>query len=158
MLGLQCCVRAFSSRGEQSYSSLWCMDFALRWLLLLRAQALKCRLSGCGAQALVAPWHVESSQTRDRTCVPCTGRHSYPLLSTGPPGKSRNKALTLTTKSYQYRSGYLKLASSLSLMTRMSRMGRVILYLRWLRSLNSRFSNRDVSVWITRRALWVSDS
>ena len=24
---------------------------------------------------LVAPWHVESSWTRDRTCVPCSGRH-----------------------------------------------------------------------------------
>ena len=47
---------------------------ALQWLLLLKAQALKCRLRSCGAQALVAPWHVESSQTRDRTCVPCIGR------------------------------------------------------------------------------------
>ena len=43
-------------------------------------------LSRCGAQApdaqaqqlwltgLVAPWHVGSSQTRARTCVPCIGR------------------------------------------------------------------------------------
>ena len=24
---------------------------------------------------LAAPWHVESSQTRDQTCVPCIGMH-----------------------------------------------------------------------------------
>lgn len=40
---------------------------------------------------------------------------SYPLSPTGPPGKSRDKASTLSTKSYQYRTGYLRLASSLSL-------------------------------------------
>ena len=28
------------------------------------------RLSSCD-MGLVAPWHVESSQTRDRICVPC---------------------------------------------------------------------------------------
>ena len=27
------------------------------------------------AQGLAAPWYVGSSQTRDRTCVPCVGRH-----------------------------------------------------------------------------------
>ena len=31
-------------------------------------------VSSCGAQALAAPRHVGSSQTRDQTCVPCTGR------------------------------------------------------------------------------------
>ena len=25
-------------------------------------------------QQLVAPWHMDSSQTRNRTCVPCIGR------------------------------------------------------------------------------------
>ena len=34
---------------------------------------------------LVVRQHVESSQARDRTCVPCIGRQ---ILSTGPPGKS----------------------------------------------------------------------
>ena len=51
------------------------------------ARVSHCRgLSRCGAQApdaqaqylwltgLVAPWHVGSSQTRARTCVPCIGR------------------------------------------------------------------------------------
>ena len=31
-------------------------------------------LSSCGTWALVAPSHVEPSQTRDWTCVPCLGR------------------------------------------------------------------------------------
>ena len=69
------------------YSSLWCTSLSLRWFLLLRntgsrhtgfsrvsAQALECGLSSCGARALAVPQHVESSQTRDRTHVPCVGR------------------------------------------------------------------------------------
>ena len=32
------------------------------------------RLQSLWCMGLVAPWHAESSQTRDRTCVPCTGR------------------------------------------------------------------------------------
>ena len=35
------------------------------------SQALKHRLRGGGAQP---PWHMESSQTSDRTYVPCIGR------------------------------------------------------------------------------------
>ena len=38
------------------------------------SQALEHRLSSCGHMDLVAPWHVRSSQTRDRTRVSCTGR------------------------------------------------------------------------------------
>ena len=35
---------------------------------------------------LVAPWHVESSQTRDQTHVPCIGRQiSYPRCHQGSP-------------------------------------------------------------------------
>ena len=47
---------------------------------------------------LVAPWHVESSQTSDQTCVPCIGRRVLnhwtirkvliaPLLSNSYPSK-----------------------------------------------------------------------
>ena len=64
-LGLCCCAPAFSSCGERgSYSSLWCVGFSLRWLLLLRStgcrrtgfsscgsRALERRLSSCGARA-----------------------------------------------------------------------------------------------------------
>ena len=68
-------------------SSLRCAGFSLQWLLLLRSMgSRRTGLSSCSsrvsrAQAqqlwrtgLVAPQHVGSSQTRARTCVPCTGR------------------------------------------------------------------------------------
>ena len=76
------------------YSSLQCTGFSLRWLLLLRSTGFR-RLgfSGCGSRAqqlwltgsrpqaqqlwcmgLVDLRHVGSSQTRDRTRVPCIGR------------------------------------------------------------------------------------
>ena len=93
-LGLHCCVRAFYSCGEWGYSSLRCVGFSLRWLLLLRSTGSRhAGFSSCGVQAqqlwltgsrgqaqqlwrtgLVAPQHVGSSQTRDRTHVPCNGR------------------------------------------------------------------------------------
>ena len=37
-------------------------------------RALEHRLSSLWRMGLVAPWHVESSWTRDRTHVPCIGR------------------------------------------------------------------------------------
>ena len=64
------------------YSSLRCTGFPLRWLLLLRSTGS--RLAGFSTcvtwaqqlwrMGLVAPRHVGSCQTRDRTRVPCTGR------------------------------------------------------------------------------------
>ena len=85
-LGLRCCARAFSSCGEQGYSSLWCTGFSLQWLLLLRStgsrhagfgscglRVLDYRLSSYGT-GLGAPWHVGSFRTRARTHVPCIGR------------------------------------------------------------------------------------
>ena len=76
VLGLHCCVHAFSSCGEQgllsSYSA-WashCSGFSCP-----RAQALGCMgFSSCGIRGLVAPQHVGSSQTRDSAGVPCTAR------------------------------------------------------------------------------------
>ena len=69
------------------YTSLWCVGFSLRWLLLLRSTGSRCVgfqqlwLMGSRAQAqqlwytdLVAPRPVGSSRTRARTHVPCTGR------------------------------------------------------------------------------------
>ena len=96
MLGLRCCTWASSSCGERGFS-LW-------WLLLLGSTGssptgFTCcftwtgslRLMGSRAQAqqlwhtgLAAPWRAESSQSRDQTHVPCTGRW---ILY--PPGKSR---------------------------------------------------------------------
>ena len=76
------------------YSLLLCAGFSLRWLLLLWSTGSRCvGFSSCGMRAqqlwlagsrvqaqqlwctgLVALWHVGSSRTRDRTCVPCIGR------------------------------------------------------------------------------------
>ena len=72
------------SRG---LSLLWCLAL-LRWLLSL--WSMGCRhmgLSSCCTQTPelglsscssdpVAPWHVESSQTRNRTHVLCIGRQT----------------------------------------------------------------------------------
>ena len=44
-----------------------------------------CRLSNCGSRVSGAQWHVESSRTRDRTCVPCIARQ---ILCSVPPRKS----------------------------------------------------------------------
>ena len=64
------------------YSSLQCVGFSLRQLLLLWSMgSRRMGFSSCGTWAqqlwhtgLVAPMHVESSQTRDGTHVPCIGR------------------------------------------------------------------------------------
>ena len=65
------------------YSSLRCMGFSLRWLLLLQSTGSRCAgFSSCNTWAqqlwrtgLVALRHVGSSWTRDRTRDPCIGRH-----------------------------------------------------------------------------------
>ena len=104
VLSLCCFGWVFFSCGSGSCSSVWCTGFSLQWPLLCWAQALGCvsfnncsvwawrlRLPDSRAQAqwlwcigLVAPWHVEFSQTRDRTCVPCignTGKFCYYFLT-----------------------------------------------------------------------------
>ena len=54
MLGLRCCVRAFSSCGERGLLSLQCAGFSLRWLLLLRStDSRRVGFSSCGAWASV---------------------------------------------------------------------------------------------------------
>ena len=80
--------------ASEGYSSLRCVGFSLQWLLLLQSTGSRCvGFSSCStwAQQLwlpgsrvqvqqlwctgsVAPWHVGSSRTRARTCVPCIGR------------------------------------------------------------------------------------
>ena len=75
-------------------SSLRCAGFSLRWLLLLQITGSRHGgFSSCGTRGqqlwlvgsrtqaqqlwrtgLVAPWHVGSSRTRARTCVPSIGK------------------------------------------------------------------------------------
>ena len=73
-MGLCCCV-AFSKlqRAEATFW-LWRMGFSLWWLFLAWSTGSRARrLQYLCPMDLVAPRHVKSSQTRDRTCVPCTG-------------------------------------------------------------------------------------
>ena len=68
-------------------SSLGCVGFSSRWLLLLQ---------GTG---LVAPCHVESSWTRNWACVPAlAGR----FLTTGPPGTLQYHPLVFIIVSLQF--------------------------------------------------------
>jgi len=88
VLGLHCCVWAFSSCSEWRllFIALHRLLIALHRLLMLWRPlvlwGMGCRRTGfssCSAWAplctgLVALRHVGSSQTRDRTHVPCIGR------------------------------------------------------------------------------------
>ena len=91
-LGLHCYVQAFSKCSEQRLLFL-----AVHGLLILMASFITKhrlqahRLSSCNTWAqqlwlvgLAAPWHVESSQTRDRIPALAGG-----FLPTAPPGKAK---------------------------------------------------------------------
>ena len=65
MPSLRCCALALSSRGKHPH----CSGFPCRG-----AQALEHAGWWLWCTGLVVPRHVGSSQTRDRTCVPCIGR------------------------------------------------------------------------------------
>ena len=54
--------------------SLAVVEDSLWWLLLGNIDSRACRLQRLRDTGFVAPWHVESSWTRDRTCIPCIGR------------------------------------------------------------------------------------
>ena len=94
---------SFSGCGEQGLLQLQCAGSSLRWRLLLQSMSssvhgLQCLWPpGSRAQAqylwcmdLIAPWHVGSSQIRDRAPVPCTARQMFRLcfyFTTEPAGK-----------------------------------------------------------------------
>ena len=74
VLGLRFCARARFGYGKRGP-----LFIVVRGPLTIAAS--RCRAQAPDAQAqwlwltgLVAPWHVGSSQTRARTCVPCIGR------------------------------------------------------------------------------------
>ena len=54
-------------------------------LVVVASLVVEHGVSSCGTAWLVAPWQVESSQTRDQNCVPCTGRQ---ILIQVPPGQT----------------------------------------------------------------------
>ena len=71
VLGLCCCAWAFSSCSELEPLSSGAWASHCHGFSRCRAQTQDRWLWHMG---LVAPWHIESSQTRDWTCVPCIGR------------------------------------------------------------------------------------
>ena len=72
--------------GSGGCSVSWCTALSLQRLLAaehrfpvhtlqqLRLPGSESGLRSYGSRTSVAPCYVESSQTRDQTCVPCTGR------------------------------------------------------------------------------------
>ena len=85
-LGEQCCARAFSSCCEQGCSVGVVRGISCGGFSCCRARLWGTQASVFVGYGLVALWHVESSWTRDRTCVPCIGRR---FLYHWPPGKSQ---------------------------------------------------------------------
>ena len=73
-LGLCCCAGAF----PRGYSLSWCPGFTMRYFPLWSTGSRHTGFSSCNMRAqqlsLTAPRHVESSRTRDLTCVSCIGR------------------------------------------------------------------------------------
>ena len=68
------------------YSSLGHKSFSLLWLLLLRSTGFSSCITwalSLGCTGLVAPWHVDSSQTRDQTCVSYICRQTPIHCTTG---------------------------------------------------------------------------
>ena len=63
-LGLCCRERAFPRCSAQAFL---CSGFSCG------AWALELGLRSCGTGDLVVQWHVGSSRTGDKTCVPCIG-------------------------------------------------------------------------------------
>lgn len=91
-LVLRCSALAFSLAAvSKVYPSA---SVAIGWYLYLYSMVLRvCRLCSCSMQALgvgLSSWrctglYVESSGTRDWTCVLCLARQTHPL---GHPGRS----------------------------------------------------------------------
>ena len=76
VLGLHCCMRVFSSCSKRGCLYLWCVDLivvaSVSWSMGSRARGL----SVVVVHGLSCPMNVESSQTRDWTCVPYTSRQT----------------------------------------------------------------------------------
>ena len=96
-LGLWRCARAFSSHaGQASHGG----GFSCCGAQALGAQASVIAACGLisGGTGLAVLWHVEPSQARDQTRVPCIGRW---VPNSGPPGKS-NSFIFITESLYLF--------------------------------------------------------
>ena len=72
-LGPHCCLRAFSSCGKQELLFIAMHGLLTQWCLL-HSTASRRHAQQLWYMGLVARQHVASSQTRDRTHVPCIAR------------------------------------------------------------------------------------
>ena len=76
-LGLRCCTQAFSVTASGGYSSLCCVDYSLRWLLLLQSTGSRCTgFSSCGTRASVVVHRLSSCglRTLERRLSRCGAR------------------------------------------------------------------------------------
>ena len=75
VLGLRCCVQAFSSCSKQELPSTVAYGLLTVGFSCCRAWALEWEASAVVAHGLsFSVWPVGSSRTRDQTLVPCVGR------------------------------------------------------------------------------------
>ena len=75
VLGLHCCTRTFSGCGKQGllFTAVWGLPTVVS-SLVAEHRLLVHRLQQLWHTGSVAPWHVESSWTRDGTHTPHIGR------------------------------------------------------------------------------------
>ena len=76
----------FSCCGAQALG-VWASVVVARGLHQLWLAGSRVQAQQLWPMGLVALWHVGSSRTKARTCVPCIGRQI--LKTTAPPGKSQ---------------------------------------------------------------------
>ena len=95
----------FSTCSEWELLSNCSAGFSLWWLLSLWTMGSRvCRLQylqfpGLWSMGLVAPWHVGSSQSRDRTRVSCTGRR---IPISVPPGKPQEHCFKIVNLQFDF--------------------------------------------------------
>ena len=74
VLSLHCCAQAFSGCSGQELLIVAVCRLLIPWLLLLQSTGSRVRAQYSWRTGLVTLRHVGSSQTRNQTCVPCSGR------------------------------------------------------------------------------------
>ena len=91
VLGLRCCTLASLVVVSGGYSSLQCMGFSLRWLVLLQSTGSRCvGFSSCAArvQLLRGMWNLPGPGLE-----PVSPALAGGFLTTSPPGKSWQSSL-----------------------------------------------------------------
>ena len=82
-LGLHRYTQASCSCDGRAPLWLWRTGFSPQWLLLLQSTGSRARAQQLWHMGSVAPWHVGSSRTKDRTRIPRIGRRILYHWATG---------------------------------------------------------------------------